>query len=121
MFSENWWFQTKRFTGLLELIQVYKQNPLEKFLIFTIYQNYTLALNTLKLIIFQWNLSVIARTETKFVLLSTLIVYVCSGQEITTSGVLWNCFALLLNWASEIDNHLPQYLIILPKVAWNMD
>ena len=29
IFSENWWFQTKRFTGLLELIQLYKQNPLE--------------------------------------------------------------------------------------------
>ena len=28
-----------------ELIQLYKQNPLEKFLIFTIYQNYTLALS----------------------------------------------------------------------------
>ena len=39
------WFQTKRFTGLLDLITLYKQNPLEKFLIFTIYQNYTLALN----------------------------------------------------------------------------
>ena len=37
IFSENWWFQTKRFTGLLELIQLYKQNPLEKFFIFTIY------------------------------------------------------------------------------------
>ena len=36
-------FQTKWFTGLLELIQLYKQNPLEKILIFTIYQNYTLA------------------------------------------------------------------------------
>ena len=33
----------QRFTGLLELLQLYKQNPLEKFLIFTIYQNYTLA------------------------------------------------------------------------------
>ena len=32
------------FTGLLEFIKLYKQNPLEKFLIFTIYQNYTLAL-----------------------------------------------------------------------------
>ena len=37
--------QTKRFTGLLELMQLYKQNPLEKVLIFTIYQNYTLALH----------------------------------------------------------------------------
>ena len=44
IFSENWWFQTKRFTGLLELVQLFKQNPLEKFFIFTIYQNYTLAL-----------------------------------------------------------------------------
>ena len=49
IFSENWWFQTKRFTGLLELIQLYKQNPLDKFLILTIYQNYTL-----DLIIFQY-------------------------------------------------------------------
>ena len=32
------------FTGLLELIQLYKQNPLQKFFIFTIHQNYTLAL-----------------------------------------------------------------------------
>ena len=36
----------KRCTGLLELIQLYiKQNPLEKFFMFTIYQNYTLALS----------------------------------------------------------------------------
>ena len=34
----------KKFTGLLELIQLYKQKPLEKILSFTIYQNYTLAL-----------------------------------------------------------------------------
>ena len=27
-------------------MQLYKQNPLEEFLIFTIYQNYTLALST---------------------------------------------------------------------------
>ena len=46
IFSENWWFQTKRFTGLLELIKIYKQNPPEKFFIFTIYPNYALALNT---------------------------------------------------------------------------
>ena len=32
-------FRQKRFTGLLELIQLYKQNPLEKYIIFTIYQN----------------------------------------------------------------------------------
>ena len=38
------WFQTKIFTGLLELIQLYKQDPLEKIFIFNIYQNYTLAL-----------------------------------------------------------------------------
>ena len=44
IFLENCWFQTKRFTGLLELIQLFKLNPLEKFFIFTIYQNYTLAL-----------------------------------------------------------------------------
>ena len=41
IFSEN---STKRFTGLLELIQLYKQNPFENIFIFTIYQNYTLAL-----------------------------------------------------------------------------
>ena len=46
IFSENGWFQTKRFTGLIELTQLYKQNPLEKFFIFTIDQNYTLALTT---------------------------------------------------------------------------
>ena len=40
----NGWFQTKRFTGLLEPIQLYKQNPLQTFFIFTIHQNYTLAL-----------------------------------------------------------------------------
>ena len=44
IFSKYWWFQTKRFAGLLEIVQLYKQNPLEKFFIFTIYQNYTLAL-----------------------------------------------------------------------------
>ena len=46
IFSKYWWFQTKLFTRLLELIhvQLYKQNPVEKFLIFTIYQNYTMAL-----------------------------------------------------------------------------
>ena len=42
-------FQTKRFTGLSELVQLYKQNPSEKFLIFTIYQNYTLALMYLQI------------------------------------------------------------------------
>ena len=44
IFSENWWFQIKRFTGLLEFIQLYKQNPLENIFIFTFYQNYTLDL-----------------------------------------------------------------------------
>ena len=45
-FSQNidQWFQTKQFTRLLELIQLYKQNPLEKCFFFTIYKNYTLAL-----------------------------------------------------------------------------
>ena len=37
-------FRQKDSTGLLELIQLYKQNPFEQFIIFTIYQNYTLAL-----------------------------------------------------------------------------
>ena len=41
-------FRQKRFTGLLELVQLYKQNPFEKFLNFTIYQNYTLALMQFK-------------------------------------------------------------------------
>ena len=31
---------------LLVLVQLYKQNPLEIFFIFTIYQNYTLALKS---------------------------------------------------------------------------
>ena len=31
IFSKYWWFQTKWFTRLLELIQFYKQNPLEIF------------------------------------------------------------------------------------------
>ena len=47
IFSEYWWFQTKLFTGLLEFIINsidIKQNPLQKIFIFTIYQNYTLAL-----------------------------------------------------------------------------
>ena len=44
IFSENSWFQRKIFTGLLVLVQLYKQNSLEQFFIFTIYQNYTLAL-----------------------------------------------------------------------------
>ena len=39
--------------------QLYKQNPLEKFFIFTIYQNYTLALmglvNKVLWLIFFWN------------------------------------------------------------------
>ena len=43
-FSENWWFQTKRFTWLLGLLQLYEQNPLEKCFIFTSYSNCTLAL-----------------------------------------------------------------------------
>ena len=38
------WFQANGFTGLLELIKLYKQNPLEDISIFTIYQSYTLAL-----------------------------------------------------------------------------
>ena len=39
---------TKLFTRLLELVQLYKQNPLEKVFIFTIYQNYTLAFTLLR-------------------------------------------------------------------------
>ena len=46
IFSKYWWFQTKRFTRLLEFIKLYKQNSLEisLFFIFTTYQNYTSAL-----------------------------------------------------------------------------
>ena len=40
-----WWFQTKQLTMLLGFIKLYKQNQLEKILIFTIYQNYILALS----------------------------------------------------------------------------
>ena len=50
--------------GPLELVQRYKQNPLEKFFIFNIYQNYTLAFNrtflTVQLLKFQ---SSLARTQ----------------------------------------------------------
>ena len=42
IFSKFGWFKTKQFTGLLEFIKLYKQNPLEKFFIFTIYQKYTI-------------------------------------------------------------------------------
>ena len=45
IFSKYWWFQAKRFTRLLEFIKLNKQNPWEKFFIFTFYQNYTLALS----------------------------------------------------------------------------
>ena len=37
-------FRQNDCTELLELLQLFKQNPLEKTLIFTIHQNYTLAL-----------------------------------------------------------------------------
>ena len=45
-FSENidGFRQNNEFTILVELVQLYKQNPLEKFSIFTIYQNYVLSL-----------------------------------------------------------------------------
>ena len=48
VFSKFWWFQTKWSTGLLELTKLYKQNPLRGIFIFTIYQNYILALNKTK-------------------------------------------------------------------------
>ena len=44
IFSKYWWFQIKRLTGLLELMQLYKHNPLENFFFFTIYQNYNYTL-----------------------------------------------------------------------------
>ena len=34
----------KMVNGFLELVQLYKQNPLENNFVLTIYQNYTLAL-----------------------------------------------------------------------------
>ena len=48
-------FRQKKITGLLELIQLYKQSPLEKFFLFTIYQNYTLALIIIIIISFCQN------------------------------------------------------------------
>ena len=39
LFSKCWWFETKQFTGLVEFIKLYEQNPSEKPFIFTIYQN----------------------------------------------------------------------------------
>ena len=42
-------FRQNDLQGFLEFIKLYKQNPLEKYLIFTIYQNYTLALKALPL------------------------------------------------------------------------
>ena len=33
-FSKYWWFQTKWFSRVLEFMKLYKQNPLEKILIF---------------------------------------------------------------------------------------
>ena len=47
IFSKYGWFLTKRFKGLLELIQLYKQISLEKIFIFTIYQNYYIGFNSL--------------------------------------------------------------------------
>ena len=38
-------FRQNNSQGFIELTQLYKQNPLEKIFIFTIYQNYTLALS----------------------------------------------------------------------------
>ena len=38
-------FKQNNSQGFLEFTKLYKQNPLEKYFIFTIYQNYTLALN----------------------------------------------------------------------------
>ena len=30
IFSKYWWFETKRFTGLLELVQLYKTKPIRE-------------------------------------------------------------------------------------------
>ena len=44
VFSENVCFRQNKSQGFSNSVQLYKQYPLEKFFIFTIYQNYTLAL-----------------------------------------------------------------------------
>ena len=45
-FLRKWMVSDKKIhRASIELIQLYKQNPLEKLFIFTIYQNYTLALS----------------------------------------------------------------------------
>ena len=46
-------YESPLFTGLLELIELCEQNPLENIYTFTIYQNYTLALT---LVTFKWYL-----------------------------------------------------------------
>ena len=45
--QKSFGFRKNDSQGFLELIQLYKQNQLEKFFIFIIYQNYTLALKAL--------------------------------------------------------------------------
>ena len=74
----------KSFTGLLELMQLYKHNPLEKISIFTIYQNYTLALT-----IFRNNWSDTAPVYAHFVY-SILIRWGClvrTGSSFLIFGV----------------------------------
>ena len=90
IFSKYWWFQTKWLTGLLELVQLYKQNPLEKFFIFTTYQNYTLALNA------NW----MKYAENKF-------------QEINMNVAIW-MLACPLSFSSK--NHL---LRTVWDIGWN--
>ena len=45
-YAENWWFQTKRFTGLLELIQLYKINSLQ--ILFPSFSPFTKTIHWLK-------------------------------------------------------------------------
>ena len=69
-------FRQKRFTGLLELTKLYKQNPLEKFFIFTIYQIYTLALLFFSLAYQTW------------------LIWLCESKPLTTEHVCTLCITL---------------------------
>ena len=58
-------FRQKFSQGLLELVQLYKQNPLEKFFISTIYQNYTLALIVIIYLLLEDIINLFAYIESK--------------------------------------------------------
>ena len=55
-------FEQKDSQGFENSYNSYEQYPLEKFFIFTIYQNYTLALNN----VFKWHLSIIKLDEVHY-------------------------------------------------------